>query len=393
MTLWIDRRELIADGHPATHAVVIGVSAYRHLPERGQGPSRDPLTYGLGQLTTAASSAFMIACWFRDRFCNPSAPLGTIELLLSPSGEELRADPNLPPVEPATRENVEDALLRWKRRCRGSTDSVAVFYAAGHGAQVSRNDPVVLLEDFARNDNVLNYSVDVGLVHRGMAGQDMAQTQLFFVDACRIWNETFARFRTLGTGVGLPEDSGQEDRRSAPVYFGANPNGHAYATRSAGSLFSQALVECLESWGADDQLDRLSRWRVTTDSLLRALTERTELLAKRHGADQSVVGGGQMRTAPFHYFAEPPEFPLTVGIDPGAAQSVAWARLWNGADPVLDGAGFTSNPMTWSVPGGVYHLHVAIDPQTPLYRSSDLLPVAVLPHPTERSVVVSVSAR
>ncbi|HET6478699.1 MAG TPA: hypothetical protein VFG35_01480 [Actinoplanes sp.] len=68
-----------------THALVIGVSAYDHLPSVGAGP------FGLSQLGSTAIGAYRFAVWLRDHYRNPDAPLATIRLLLSPSAAEISA--------------------------------------------------------------------------------------------------------------------------------------------------------------------------------------------------------------------------------------------------------------------------------------------------------------
>src|SRR3954447_25679412 len=93
---WVERREVLAGGRSCTHALVIGVSAYEYLTGAPAGldiPVSD--TFGLGQLRSAAASAWAFASWLADAQPPPGPPLGTIRLLLSPSAEEEAGVPGL----------------------------------------------------------------------------------------------------------------------------------------------------------------------------------------------------------------------------------------------------------------------------------------------------------
>jgi Caspase domain len=385
VTVWLDRRESLPAGSPTTHALVIGTSQYEHLPAKEAGPDDDPLKFGLVRASTPATGAFRFARWLRDKLRNPDAPLGTVRLLLSPSDAEVQADAELSAaaaqVERANRQNVRTALLDWKKECRGQRDGVAILYISGHGISMSRTDSYVLLEDFAADENVMDYSVDVGQVHAGMAGENLPQSQFYFVDACRIRPDAFNRYKDAGDGLGLNVEWGGADTRAAPIYFSASPDTAALGQPGNGTLFSQALLESLEARGADDAVGDDGDWRVTTYSLQQALELRVDELAAKHGESQEVVGGGQTRLAVLHRFERPPTFPISVLVTPGEARSVAFARLWNWTreTAVVQEQAFQENPMTWTLPAGVYSLDVDIRPDTPPYTSKSGLAVVVEP--------------
>jgi hypothetical protein len=381
MSLWVDRRDAIPVRAPATHALVIGVSAYENLPARHEGPDDDPLKLGLVNLASPAIGAFRFACWLRDTFHHPAKPLATIDLLLSPSADEMDEDQRLADtmstVRRSTTEVVRKAILRWKRRCRGVPDGMAVLYASGHGA--SSEASFVLLEDFAADENVFDYAIDVDRVVAGMSGPQMAQTQVYFIDACRVRPQAFNQYGDAGTGIGLLREWHGPDDRVAAIYRSALPYGPAFGDSGRGTVFSRALLDCLASLGAQDCTDEAGRWRITTHSLLEALNARVRRLAETYGVCQDVVPGGVFRPAMLHYFTEPPAFPLTIEVAPEEATEIAWASLWDQdhASRLLDRAGFDANPMTWIVPGGLYTLDVDVDPPRPGFRCAPGLAVAV----------------
>src|SRR5215208_2611840 len=159
--LWIKRDEVLAGGGACTHALVVGVSAYDYLTDAAAAPDLPPgETFGLGQLRSAAASAWSFARWLADSYNPPSAPLTTVRLLLSPSAEEEEKVPGLrdrgPTAGLANRNNVEDAVFAWRDDCAEHPDHVAILYAAGHGAMLSKDEGgFVLLQDFgAPNRNI-----------------------------------------------------------------------------------------------------------------------------------------------------------------------------------------------------------------------------------------------
>lgn len=82
MTLWLDLTGVSPPLAPVTHALVVGVSRYTHLPSPETAPSSDPSKFGLVGATTPAMGALRFATWLRDGF-RPAAPLASVRLLLS----------------------------------------------------------------------------------------------------------------------------------------------------------------------------------------------------------------------------------------------------------------------------------------------------------------------
>ena len=186
---------------------------------------------------------------------------------------------------------------------------------------------IVLLEDFAKLPNVLDFSLDVGAVRKGMAGPTMAQRQFYFVDACRVRPEAAVRFQTLGTGVGLPNPFEGKPRVSA-IYFAATPSTEALGAPGDGTLFVQALLECLDTaLGVDDHVQQDGSWAVTSTTLVRELPKRVRELADAAGEEQTATIGGQLEDVPFHSLKEPPQVPITLTLAPDGAAACAVAAL------------------------------------------------------------------
>ena len=257
---------------PAYHALIIGVSRYRHLPGGGGPVSTDPLAAGLTQLSAAAASALRVAMWIRDHYEPPNAGRGSIRLLLSPApGEALAENVSVPP---ATSREVSSAVAAWRRDVRAHAGNVALLYVAGHGIQKTSEGGILLLEDFADPDALtpLAGAVDVQSVRRGIVSDPnrpdtcTPALQFYFYDACRVRLPAAMHYDSLNAGITLDEPQGDPAKASL-VSFGAGPQDYAFADpRRRATLYSQAFLDCLETKAADPQ-----RW---TDRPIRRIARR-----------------------------------------------------------------------------------------------------------------------
>lgn len=378
------------------HALVIGTSHYTYLPQHpGESPPADAQeTLGLGQATTPAASALAFARWLEKEYNNPEVPIGSVRLLVSPSQEEKDTHPELANPEAtvlnSNKANVQAALISWRKDCEKNRDNVAVFYAAGHGVYISKNDSIVLLEDFGSpSDTILGCAMDVGAIWRGMSNKKVAKTQYYFVDACRIRHDVFSHFESIAAGVKL-DVSGGGTPEVAPIYFSSTPYSYALGKPGEGTLFCQALLDCLKLHGVEGPTSD-DRWTVTTTSLIKSLQKRVAALAAVYREEQNTIAGGMINEEVFHVLREPPEVPLHVFLDPLKAGKSARARLRDGLNEtvIFDGVKFTLCPhnnkpaktyeLKRNVPGGTYVLSVMVKPGREHYKSRDTVPVAAFP--------------
>ena len=121
---------------PATHAIVIGVGAYRHLV--GGDRKLFPNHQGLGQLTSPPNSAQAFARWLLDSYKNPEKPLASVELLVSgkSTGKFVLPDGTVKNVQRASMANVKEAITHWQERGDSHTGNLMVFFFSGHGLAV-----------------------------------------------------------------------------------------------------------------------------------------------------------------------------------------------------------------------------------------------------------------
>ena len=390
MTLWVDNRPDLPAGSPMTHVLVVGTSAYLHISD-GPDPKAN-IDFGLTQLTTPCSGALAFATWLRDEYHNPGAPVGTIRLFLSPSPAEEQANPELTadPVDRSLTDDVETALFELHDECQGDPNGVAISYLSGHGVQRTKQDGNVLLEDFGVNPMVVGQSVDVFSVHQGMAGDDMPQTQFYFVDACRTQPDEFKDWKDLGQGLGLPAMFGGADGRCAPIYFAASPDAKAFGKPTAGTLYAEALMESLRSLAAkfDDDTGRIV---VSSHSLGEALEKRVAAIAADFEAVQSPTPSGLVRYGVFHVYLQPPEVPVAIEVEPAQAAADTELTLTSDGMTPIDGEMVDPNPLERKIPMGMYSADVK--PPAP-FQTINGIPILAKPRrdggpPTPRKVVVT----
>jgi len=249
---------------PRLHAYIVGVGDYPFL--RAGVANAANTNFGLQQLTTTVLTGVRIAQWFETEYTHPTVKLGSIELLLSAPQEVTRKDEqkSVVPIEAATMENVRRTFKskepgNWFERCNAHPGNIALFYFAGHG--LSAVSQYLLLSDFADPgagalwDNCINFD---GMV-QGMRS-NAADTQLFFVDACR---ETpiDVLIQRNPTGATLCNSTVFDQVASSGVYYAAAEGLQAYGPPDDVTFFATAVLESLEGAGA---LQKSGRWTVDT---------------------------------------------------------------------------------------------------------------------------------
>src|SRR5262245_13192882 len=113
----LDRRKDLGSKR-GLHALIIGVSAYPHLPTSPPpepGERRGPPDFGLRPLASASLAAFELYRWLIRQKDELDAPLATCWLLLSPSEEEFSAEQGLRDLAPlATKQNLTVSATEWR---------------------------------------------------------------------------------------------------------------------------------------------------------------------------------------------------------------------------------------------------------------------------------------
>ncbi len=359
---------------PGTHALIIGVSCYPHISD-GDAPTPEGESFQLEQLSSAARSASEFAAWLLNEYHNPKAPLKSLRVLLSPApGEQLNAaiQALLPAEYAATRGAVEQDLVDFRDACDAHRDNVAIVYAAGHGVQMTKHGSVLLLEDFAKQGQLtrLQGAIDMAGVHAGMNHPDTAQTQFWFVDACRQKPAIARHFETL-TGGALTLNEPNGNAKASPLFLAAATGSLAYGEQGGVSLFNEALMWALCHAGAADGPESNNQyWHVTVTKLIKILPDKVMALAEAYGEIQSVDVAGKVHEATLHIYPDTPTVGLCIDLDPEDAQIRSCANLVpDGGQAIL--TNYNQWPLVTDLPAGLYTL--SINTSTPYNDLSKIL--------------------
>ncbi len=346
-----------------THALVIGISSYLHLAD-GDDPTPVGESFNIEQLSSAARSASEFAGWLVREYRHPNKPLKSLRVLLSPSpGEMLDSDVRnlLPDAYAATRAAVERELAGFRNACNAHRENVAMVYIAGHGVQLTKHGSVVLLHDFgaAAHLNQLQGAIDMAGVHAGMNHPNTAQTQFWFVDACRQKPSVARRFETMTGALALDEPTGVAE--VSPLFLAATTGRAAYGKPGGVSLFNEALMWALRDGGAAEGPNKdQDNWHVSVTRLIKVLPKKVKELANQYQEEQPVDVAGRVQDAVVHSYDQPPKVDLHIGLSPAAARDVSRGTLARDAQEVIV-ADFTGWPLARPVDAGLYLLRVDAD--------------------------------
>jgi Caspase domain len=392
MTLIVDNR-LQLQGKPGLHALIAGVSAYRHLPGGVDTVALD--TYGMQQLSSTSLTAYKIYLWLLERQAHLRLPLATVRLLISPSDEEtaqIGAELKQLGVNACTRQNFAAEVRQWRTDASSDDKNTTFFYFAGHGVQRSKNDGVLLLEDFGDpNEGTLHNAAEIINIFNGMAPpasiqKKMARTQFYFVDACRVLPSAFKNFEKMTVpDIFNVELSGADDRQ-APIFFATIPGIKAYALKNEQTLFSKALLKCLNGAAGEPSSEDAQgnvAWNVSVQSLNKALDGFFPTLTAIPDADQAFSMGGYPTGDPtIHLLDGPPLVEVVLEVDPQEALPFTRVVIMDvdSGQPVLSlPSPLNPHPFSCEVPAGIYSINATIEPSNPLYVNRPGKPRMLLP--------------
>lgn len=340
------------------HALVIGVGRYDAL-QGGAGPLY-PQHGGMGQLTSAPVSALAFARWLTTDYRSTTAPLRSLELLVSDTNAtapEFEAGGLRQTVSPANFAAFEQAVHAWFARLDTSERNRAIFYFCGHGIAAGLQT-TLLLDDFGTVPNAaLGRALDFTVFQRAM-DRCHAREQLFVVDACRVGSATLLYAEGYYGDPVLTPGRLPIEPRKAPILYAALPGQTAYGRTNETSYFTEALLQALRGPGAAREG---AAWVVLPSSLYRALDRLLEdSAAADHLAQACTID--QLSDFTIHELGGPPAVPVSVQyrppIDPGGYRLVATsAQASREQLPPLP------SPWKLELPTGFYRFSAA--PETP----------------------------
>lgn len=340
-----------------THVLIIGVGAYDYLPG-GSDPQKQQYfsAQSLGQLTTSILSARAFYDTVMElgrkktageRAGSWAKPLGSVEVLAS---QAPGTDPVFgQPVDQATRSNIVQAYGNWKNRCSTRADNVAIFYFCGHG--LDKGEHFLLAQDFGKVPfNPWEGSFAFDMTRRAFFGCK-ADTQLFFVDACRQLTSDMILMDVPLNPIEPPSLRARDCRFNL-TQKAAAANENAYGPKDGVAFYTQALIGALTG-NASNNDD--SQWRVNTGTLAAKMNSFLQHVAPAEGYAQRCISTTSDVVDIVH-FEHPPVVPVTIGCLPDNALALAhlaYENLQTNQEQVR-----VPEAMPWkvNVEAGVYRL-------------------------------------
>lgn len=362
-------------GARQTHALVIGISDYLHLPNGSQyavQPAKN--TFGLKALDSPHRSAVAIANWL-ENLSNKQTPIGTIEAVLSPT-PYTNAKGQQVIVDIASMKNITNAFTAWSQRANANPDNLALFFFCGHGFE--REVIMLLPADFANPavGNVALNMIDFTTSRLDNLRECNAKTQLYLLDACR--ENTYDLMRLKATPTALISTLKiQQPPRDSPVLMSANSGTKAHASPGQISYFTQALLECLQKFGARGQ--NAGVWEVSTSSLGTAMKHYMGRM-KVPGIPPLVcdVSGQSNFDTAMHRFTGKAYVMSLIDCDPQAALPAAQLSVCDGTSAPELRQVLGPDPWEIDLTAGQYDVSVAF--AVPPYRNKQLKQLMQPPH-------------
>ncbi len=248
---------------PATFAVLIGVSAYRHLKD-GAAPvaGTDPWmreAISLGQLYVSALTARRMLHWLEKEYRMSSAPLARAWLLAAPTADERSFAPEVGDniLEP-TLDNCRKAIRAWASAPdalppAAQSRSRAIFFFSGHGIQSTVQNQMLLPSDYLGNDQYadINDAISSLNIRMGMKSVKVG-VRYYFLDACRNDAQALREQKFDGTNILNVEPSRKTYQEIAfdAVLNATTASKQAWQPKRAQdgeTIFGQALLEGLRA--------------------------------------------------------------------------------------------------------------------------------------------------
>jgi hypothetical protein len=342
----------------ATHALVIGVGEYPHL-KRTRFSSVKPLG-------SPPRSAKAVADWFlrgatpgtaEPGFHNDEAPLGTLEMLMSPSARYASPAGGEHALEVPTRDRIEEVFGIWLQRLGQNANSRGVFYFCGHGL-IDGRDQVLLADDFGINGNQKLWAkaFNISSTPLGAIRQTPA-TLFFFVDACMEFSEDLA-FQQGINPQALVDLDGQRTPLTTEwvILRAATPGLRAFAPTDGVSRFTAALLKGLSGFCGKQKIGTQT-YVVTWPQLRDATAEFLERESRKSENKQTLSEAADGRGAvALHVLNQRPNVSLHLDVVPNGYRAAAKVYVRGSPPFERQDCALTDGPAEFVVPQNTYHL-------------------------------------
>jgi hypothetical protein len=338
---------------PRTHALIIGVGGYRYLLG---GTHESPQTMEhvglLKQLTSPPRSAVAFAEHLIKTREDWMAPLGSLDLLISPAPDDPVPLPDGWQFSPANSGNIQQAYNDWKQRCDRNDDNMAVFYYCGHGLE--KTELHLLAEDFGANPNNPWLGSFAFYATRLAFHKCRAKSQFFFIDACR--EITSGMLQTVPTQIPLDTiDYAAGECENNLTILGAARNESALGPRQDVSYFTQALIQILTGKVATRNGDG---WVIESGEAAKHVTDVIGMINPNEGFKQRC--SCQINKNTIFLRVPKPKVGIVLECEPEAANPVVRLSC-NAPNPEIFNAQHMGAPWALQVEAGIYEANAQFE--------------------------------
>lgn len=298
----------------ATHVLLIGCGAYPHMAKAGY--------VGVKPLGSPPLSVSRVADWFlgglagrpaSQAFSNADAPVGSVEMLISP--QQTYTVPGGQPlqIEEPTFEGLQAAYENWLARLGDNPASRGVLYYCGHGISDGESQYLVA-DDFGVAPNrkwryVFNVVKTIEAAQRSTRA-----VLLYFIDACMEFDQSVVN--AISAPMALID--GQADAplktKDYAVIRSTTMNRLAYAPQNGLSRFTDAFVTALSGF-CGKQRAGTQLFEVTPSALKEAMDVFLDR-STQPGMEQTISHAGSGANVPIHVLDEVPKVLAQVAVNP-----------------------------------------------------------------------------
>lgn len=346
----------------ATHVLLIGCGEYPGLAASG---------HPLQPLKPPRHSVIAMADWFlsgtdamppehalspEKAFHNPSAPLGTLAMLVSPMDDYTTPSGIVATCTRPTRDNIQRAYHEWVGRLETNPESRGIFYFCGHGLSDGINQSLVADDIFETAHNRWG-----GLFHVSNTCQATIRatkaTLAFWVDACAEFSEDV--LNTINPTQGLLDGprSGIPLTRDWSVLRATTTNRRAFAPEDGVARFTDALLRALKGH-CGTQRTLASEFSIAASELRTATADFLAYSQRNINGERQELGsadGDGAGETPLHVLTSRPVVLVEMDVEPRGCRAIACAFMEDAANgreqkPLAAGpAGFLKEQGEWSL--------------------------------------------
>lgn len=298
----------------ATHVLLIGCGAYPHMAKAGY--------VGVKPLGSPPLSVSRVADWFlgglagrpaSQAFSNADAPVGSVEMLISPQQTYTVPGGHPQQIDEPTFEGLQAAYENWLARLGENPASRGVLYYCGHGISDGESQYLVADDFGVAPSRKWRYVFNVVKTIEA-AQRSTRAVLLYFIDACMEFDQSVVN--AISAPMALID--GQADAplktKDYAVIRSTTMNRLAYAPQNGLSRFTDAFVTALSGF-CGKQRAGTQLFEVTPSALKEAMDVFLDR-STQPGMEQTISHTGSGANVPIHVLDEVPKVLAQVAVNP-----------------------------------------------------------------------------